>query len=239
MTFELQSGATRRRIFRAVVENPFHDLQALTVTLQFRQQFCEIQLNFQVFRLEIQRPSVAGHGLIELTQIVQNDAQVIERLQKHWRELNSCLVTIAAFYERPPISQDRAQGVPSLGTILVAPNRKSSSRFGLNRSPAPMEHFGMVAMTLSRRLGPGACQRHEPQRCFDVLAVIGRDCELVQDEGGRGSGTRIVFVHLHFPLARARNISSAQSQCGAHIDTASRYLRRSISRRPAFCHMRP
>src|ERR1700730_1679777 len=88
MTFELQCGATRRRIFRAGVENPIHDLQALTATLRVHQQFCEIQLDFQVFRLEIQRPSVAGHGLVEMTQIVQNDAQVIERLQKHWRDLN-------------------------------------------------------------------------------------------------------------------------------------------------------
>jgi len=39
---------------------------------------CEIQLNFQIVRLEFQRPSVARLGGIEFPQNVKNHGKIIE-----------------------------------------------------------------------------------------------------------------------------------------------------------------
>jgi len=82
-----------------------------------------------------------------LRQFVKNHSKIIEGRQKVWLDINSCLVTITTFQECSLIKQDCPQSVPGFNAIGVELNCTPGRSLRLVQPSAPMEHFGMIAMT--------------------------------------------------------------------------------------------
>src|SRR5580658_4109497 len=108
----------------------------------------EIAVSVDMTGIDLKRPPIAGHGLIELTQVVQNIAEVVVHIGKIGFDLQSAAITLNGEIDLPQIAQGVAEIAVRDGEFGVERQRPAVGANRLVELPEAAQSGAEIAVCL-------------------------------------------------------------------------------------------